>query len=125
MDNNQFYIYNTHLNQKLNTGDAIKVTSYPQCESFWVSIEKIIYYNNKTLYECKVQNSLIRKHNYNYLDIIYINSKKYIKDFKIEEQRFHLNTIDQEYINNKCFDFILENKRLPTILEFESIINTK
>jgi hypothetical protein len=125
MNNNQFYVYNTHLNQQINIGDAIKITSYPQTESFWVSIEKIFNYNNTILYECKVQNVLNRQHAYNCSDIIYINDNKYIKEYKVKAQRNLITRNEQSIINEKCFEFILEHNRLPTVIEFEQFINLK
>lgn len=122
---NQVYkIYNLYLNQELSINDAIKITTIPQYESFWVSIENIKQDGDL---ECRVQNILFKKHNFNYGDIIIIKPK-YIKEYKKKSNRFNLNILsleDKNLLLTKYYMFKINYNREPNFEEIETLINTK
>lgn len=123
---NNFIIYNTHLNINITIGDAIKITSYPQYESFWVSIDRIIRRNNfEVTFYCTIQNQLIKQHNYNYQDQIIIKGKKFIKDHKTYQQRFNPTSNEMIELIQQIQNFITENNRIPNEYDFEHYINTR
>lgn len=118
---NNFRTYNYSFNE-FNVGDAIKITSNPQNESFWLSIEKIK--NNGDL-ECKIQNMLNRNHSFNYGDIILITSYSIIKEHKKQVERFQVNEHNIEQLKTKYILFKMTYNREPTIADFETFINIK
>lgn len=124
---NQFIIYDTHLTINVTSGDAIKITSFPQNESFWVSIDRIITNrtNNEVTFYCTVQNQLIKLHNYNYLDKIFIKGKKFIKEHKTHNQRFNPTSNEINILIQHIQQFISEYGRIPNNNEFEHFINTR
>ena len=120
--NQEYKEYNTHLNLELNINDAVKVTTIPQNESFWVSIEKI---NENNTFEGKVQNILYRKHNFNYEDIIILEYKN-IKEYKLKENRFNPYSItikDKQKMYNKYLIFKSIYKREPNLEEIDKFLN--
>ena len=120
--NQEYKEYNTHLNLELNINDAVKVTTIPQNESFWVSIEKI---NENNTFEGKVQNMLSRKHDFNYEDIITLEYKN-IKEHKLKENRFNPYSItlkDKQKMYNKYLIFKSIYKREPNLEEIDKFIN--
>ena len=120
--NQEFKIYNTHNNTQINKGDAIKVTSIPQIESFWVSIEDIK--PNGDL-KCKVQNNLTKPHSFNYEDIITITSKSYIREYKNHIDRFKISDADRLEIISRYLVFKYTHNREPTQEDYEQIINIR
>jgi|LakMenEpi03Aug12_release.lakeMendotaPanAssembly.Ray.scaffolds.fasta_scaffold20511_1 hypothetical protein len=120
--NQEYKEYNTHLNLELNINDAVKVTTIPQNESFWVSIEKI---NENNTFEGKVQNMLSRKHDFNYEDIITLEYKN-IKEHKLKENRFNPYSItlkDKQKMYNKYLIFKSIYKREPNLEEIDKFLN--
>lgn len=120
--NQEYKEYNTHLNLELNINDAVKVTTIPQNESFWVSIEKI---NENNTFEAKVQNILSRKHDFNYEDIITLEYKN-IKEHKLKENRFNPYSItlkDKQKMYNKYLIFKSIYNREPNLEEIDKFIN--
>ena len=120
--NQEYKEYNTHLNLQLNINDAVKVTTIPQNESFWVSIEKI---NENNTFEGKVQNMLSRKHDFNYEDIITLEYKN-IKEHKLKENRFNPYSItlkDKQKMYNKYLIFKSIYKREPNLEEIDKFLN--
>lgn len=120
--NQEYKEYNTHLNLELNINDAVKVTTIPQNESFWVSIEKI---NENNTFEGKVQNILYRKHNFNYEDIIILEYKN-IKEHKLKENRFNPYSItikDNQKMYNKYLIFKSIYNREPNLEEIDKFLN--
>jgi hypothetical protein len=122
--NQEYKEYNTHLNLELNINDAVKVTTIPQNESFWVSIEKL---NENNTFEGKVQNILYRKHNFNYEDIIILEYKN-IKEYKLKENRFNPYSItikDKQKMYNKYLIFKSIYNREPNLEEIDKFINIR
>lgn len=122
--NQEYKEYNTHLNLELNINDAVKVTTIPQNESFWVSIEKI---NENNTFEAKVQNILSRKHDFNYEDIITLEYKN-IKEYKLKENRFNPYSItlkDKQKMYNKYLIFKSIYNREPNLEEIDKFINIR
>jgi len=120
--NQQFKIYNIYNNIQINKGDAIKVTSIPQNESFWVSIEDIKLNGNL---KCKVQNILNKPHSFNYEDIITITSKSYIREYKNHIDRFKISDADLLEIISRYLAFKYTHNREPTLEDYEHIINIR
>lgn len=120
--NQEFHIYNTHNNTQINKGDAIKVTSIPQIESFWVFIEDIK--PNGDL-KCKVQNHLYRPHLFKYEDIITITSKSYIKEHKQKSVRFIISDQDKKDMYVKYLLFKIKYGREPTQNDIDKFINIR
>lgn len=120
--NQEYKVYNTYLNLELNINDAVKVTTIPQNESFWISIEKI---NDNNTFNGKVQNILCREHNFNYEDIITVEYKN-IKEYKFKENRFNINSItsiDKQKMYNKYLIFKSIYNREPNLEEIDKFIN--
>jgi hypothetical protein len=118
--NQEFHVYNIYINIPINKGDAIKVTSIPQIESFWLSVETIK--DNGDL-ECKVQNNLHRPHLFKCGDIMTITSKSYIKEHKKESVRFIMNDQDKKDMYVKYILFKIKYGREPTQNDFDKYIN--
>ena len=122
--NQEYKEYNTHLNLELNINDAVKVTTIPQNESFWVSIEKI---NENNTFEGKVQNMLSRKHDFNYEDIITLEYKN-IREHNLKENRFNINSISSIDKQTLLFKYLLfkntYNKE-PTLEDIDKFINVR
>ena len=122
--NQEYKEYNTHLNLELNINDIIKVTTIPQNESFWVSIEKI---NENNTFEGKVQNMLSRKHDFNYEDIITLEYKN-IREHNLKENRFNINSISSIDKQTLLFKYLLfkntYNKE-PTLEDIDKFINVR
>jgi hypothetical protein len=103
-----FKIYNIHNNTQIKINDAVKITSMPQYESFWVEV--ISVKNNDSEDDTlngpvveiigSVQNILEREHLFNTNDIIKFNHKN-VKEHKKEKDRFNLSNLDykQNFIN--------------------------
>jgi hypothetical protein len=122
--NQEYKEYNTHLNLQLNINDAVKVTTIPQNESFWVSIEKI---NENNTFEGKVQNMLSRKHDFNYEDIITLEYKN-IKEHNLKENRFNVNSIssiDKQTLLIKYLLFKNTYNKEPTLEDIDKFINVR
>jgi hypothetical protein len=122
--NQEYKEYNTHLNLELNINDAVKVTTIPQNESFWVSIEKI---NENNTFEGKVQNILSRKHDFNYEDIITLEYKN-IKEHNLKENRFNINSIsslDKQTLLIKYLLFKNIYNKEPTLEDIDKFINIR
>lgn len=123
MASQKYKIYNNFNKEKLKINDAIKVTTLPQLESFWVEVNKI---ENNIIYG-SIQNELIKPHGFNYLDTIKV-SKKHIKELKKEEDRNNVNLLPKNFLNDMN-QFIISfreiNKRDPTFKEFEIYKNVK
>jgi hypothetical protein len=122
--NQEYKEYNTHLNLELNINDAVKVTTIPQNESFWVSIEKI---NENNTFEGKVQNILSRKHDFNYEDIITLEYKN-IKEHNLKENRFNINSIssiDKQTLLIKYLLFKNTYNKEPTLEDIDKFINVR
>jgi hypothetical protein len=122
--NQEYKEYNTHLNLELNINDAVKVTTIPQNESFWVSIEKI---NENNTFEGKVQNMLSRKHDFNYEDIITLEYKN-IKEYNLKENRFNINSIssiDKQTLLIKYLLFKNTYNKEPTLEDIDKFINVR
>lgn len=118
--NQEFRIYDIYTNTLINKGDAIKVTSIPQIESFWISVETIK--DNGDL-ECKIQNNLCRPHLFKCGDIITITSKSYIKEHKQESVRFIVNEQNEKYIYVKYILFKIKYGREPIQNDLDKFIN--
>ena len=122
--NQEYKEYNTHLNLELNINDVVKVTTIPQNESFWVSIEKI---NENNTFEGKVQNMLSRKHDFNYEDIITLEYKN-IREHNLKENRFNINSISSIDKQTLLFKYLLfkntYNKE-PTLEDIDKFINVR
>lgn len=122
--NQEYKEYNTHLNLELNINDAVKVTTIPQNESFWISIEKI---NENNTFEGKVQNILSRKHDFNYEDIITLEYKN-IKEHNLKENRFNINSIsslDKQTLLIKYLLFKNIYNKEPTLEDIDKFINIR
>ena len=122
--NQEYKEYNTHLNLELNINDAVKVTTIPQNESFWVSIEKI---NENNTFEGKVQNMLSRKHDFNYEDIITLEYKN-IREHNLKENRFNINSIssiDKQTLLIKYLLFKNTYNKEPTLEDIDKFINVR
>lgn len=114
----KFKSYNTHNRVNIKVNDAVKVTSEPQYESFWVEVRSV----NEETKEItgSVENILQRRHRFNHTDIISFY-KKNIKEYKKEEDRFNLDKIDSNAINNILAAAVLN----MSLEDFEKFINTK
>lgn len=114
-----FKAYNIYTNiNDIHINDAVKITSNPQFESFWVEIKSI---NKRTnLIRGTVQNILQRPHNYNHEDLIEFKLKN-IKMHKLEKDRFALNNLTQDEIMR----ILLASMSNMNIEEFESSLNTR
>ena len=122
--NQEYKEYNTHLNLELNINDAVKVTTIPQNESFWVSIEKI---NENNTFKGKVQNMLSRKHDFNYEDIITLEYKN-IREHNLKENRFNINSIssiDKQTLLIKYLLFKNTYNKEPTLEDIDKFINVR
>ena len=122
--NQEYKEYNTHLNLELNINDAEKVTTIPQNESFWVSIEKI---NENNTFKGKVQNMLSRKHDFNYEDIITLEYKN-IREHNLKENRFNINSIssiDKQTLLIKYLLFKNTYNKEPTLEDIDKFINVR
>jgi hypothetical protein len=122
--NQEYKEYNTHLNLELNINDAVKVTTIPQNESFWVSIEKI---NENNTFEGKVQNMLSRKHDFNYEDIITLEYKN-IKEHNLKENRINIksiSSIDKQTLLIKYLLFKNTYNKEPTLEDIDKFINVR
>lgn len=88
-----FFEYNNPsiMSKDINRMDAVKVTSVPQTESFWVEINSVI----GDVITGSVQNNLNRPHSYSLNDIISFD-KKNVKEHKEEAKRFDLSNISRE-----------------------------
>lgn len=100
--------------------DAVKVTSVPQIESFWVEINSV----DGDMITGSVQNNLTRPHSYALNDIISFD-KKNVKEHKAEAERFNLNNLSREAMirlmlaaasemNANDFDRTLNIRMLPS-----------
>ncbi len=110
----EFKYYNTYDESIINVGDAVKITSSPQYESFWVEVERI---DNFTI-TGSVQNNLVRKHDFNLNDIITFNVSN-VKEYKKKEDRFKISNLDEEY----RFKLYLANLLNMSIDEFDKTLN--
>ncbi len=122
MNQNQlFKEYNIFQDiNNFNIGDAVKVTSLPQYESFWISINKIL---DNSILECKIENDLIKEHPFKYEDIIQIKIN-YIKEHKLKNDRLH--TITDEHMilfKERVKQFKDIYKRFPTDEECQILFN--
>jgi hypothetical protein len=90
-----FFEYNDSniMSKDIKRGDAVKITSQPQTESFWVEINSV---DGDTI-TGSVQNHLIRPHEYNVNDIISFD-KKNVREHKPETERFNLTNLSREDI---------------------------
>lgn len=110
--------YNDYKKIKIN--DAIKVTLYPQNESFWASVKEILNINNKLLFKCCVENEIIRECGFSYNDIIYLKPE-YIKEYKKCKDRFKISADERLRQCALIKQFIETFKRKPTIIEVEEL----
>lgn len=88
-----FFEYNdlSIMSKDIKRMDAVKVTSVPQIESFWVEINSV----DGDVITGSVQNNLTRPHSYALNDIISFD-KKNVKEHKAEAERFNLSNISRE-----------------------------
>ena len=115
---NSFKAYNIYNINQININDAVKVTSQPQNESFWVQVESI---NRRTkVIRGSVQNILQREHNYNVNDMISFKAFN-IKEHKLERERFNLANLSSEELTRLRVAAILG----LNLNEFEEFINTR
>lgn len=112
----QFREYNTHNEVNIKVNDAVKITSTPQMESFWIQVELV---NGDTI-SGSVQNHLVREHAFNVNDIISFD-KKNIKEHKLEKDRFNLSGVDPDYMKRVLLAAALN----MSIEEFDRTLNIK
>lgn len=88
-----FFEYNDSsiMSKDIKRMDAVKVTSVPQIESFWVEIISV----DGDMITGSVQNNLTRPHSYALNDIISFD-KKNVKEHKAEAERFNLSNVSRE-----------------------------
>lgn len=110
-----FKVFNTHNNKIIKVNDAVKITSLPQYESFWVEVININYKTKKIT--GTVQNILQRDHTFNHKDIISFK-KNNIKEHKLEKDRFNISRLDKALLQK----LVNENNNL-TIDDLEKTIN--
>lgn len=114
----KFKSYNTHNRTCIKVNDAVKITSIPQYESFWIEVKSV---NNQTKeITGSVENILQLEHSFNHTDIISFY-KKNIKEHKKEKDRFDLSKISTEDMSK-----ILTSRLLNLSLEeFERCLNIR
>jgi hypothetical protein len=110
-----FKVYNTHNNFIIKVNDAVKITSLPQYESFWVEINTINYQTKEIT--GTVQNRLQRDHSFNHKDIVSFK-KNNVKDHRLEKDRFDITRLDQAFVQK-----IVNSNRNMSIEELEQTIN--
>ena len=110
-----FKVYNTHNNKIIKVNDAVKITSLPQYESFWVEVSTINY--STKVITGTVQNILQREHSFNVKDIISFK-KNNIKEHKLEKDRFNISMLE-----DPLRQIILNGNNNLTIEEIEQTIN--
>lgn len=114
-----FKVYNSYNNKIIKVKDAVKITSIPQYESFWVEVTAINYQTKEIT--GTVQNSLQRDHSFNYKDTINFK-KNNIRDHKLEKDRFDVSKIDELFLQ-RLVDAIKNNNL--TKENIESCINIR
>lgn len=114
-----FKVYNSYNNKIIKVKDAVKITSIPQYESFWVEVTAINYQTKEIT--GTVQNSLQRDHSFNYKDTINFK-KNNIRDHKLEKDRFDVSNIDELFLQ-RLVDAIKNNNL--TKENIESCINIR
>ena len=114
------------MSKNIKRMDAVKVTSVPQIESFWVEINSV----DGDMITGSVQNNLTRPHSYELNDIISFD-KKNVKEHKEEAERFNLSNLSREAMirlmlaaangmNANDFDRTLNIRMLPSPAKRES-----
>lgn len=113
-----FFEYNdsTIMSKDIKRGDAVKVTSQPQTESFWVEINSVD--GNKIT--GSVQNNLIRAHPYALHSIISFD-KKNVREHKPEAERFNLSNLGQE----EMLRFMLAAVNGMDVNDFDRTLNIR
>ncbi len=109
-----FKDYNIYDKSIINVGDAVKITTSPQYESFWVEVERI----DNLLITGSVQNNLVREHDFNLNDVITFSVSN-VKEYKKKEDRFKIDNLDEEY----RFKLYLSNILNMSIDEFDKTLN--
>lgn len=113
-----FKVYNTHNNKIIKVNDAVKITSLPQYESFWVEINTINYQTKEI--SGSVQNILQRDHPFDHKDIVYFK-KNNIKEHKLEKDRFDISKVDPALI----IQMLLGANSELSLEDIERSINTR